>query len=161
MQAGTDPWQAAGFLSTGVETLLRVYGHHHPDRQREATENISRRPQNVTRNRVMFALRSADFGTENSHKQELDGVNRFPPKAEVTSSNLVGRANLRRIHDFVRSAAPGHSGRNSLSYSGWCSAVFGVLIGSLLFDCATPRHPRRSPLRTVSMRSEPSPCRRS
>jgi hypothetical protein len=47
MQAGTDPWQAAGFLSTGVETLLRVYGHHHPDRQREAAENISRRPQNV------------------------------------------------------------------------------------------------------------------
>jgi integrase len=47
MQAGTDPWQAAGFLSTSVETLLRVYGHHHPDHQREAAENIGRRPQNV------------------------------------------------------------------------------------------------------------------
>ena len=27
--------------------VLRVYGHHHPDYQREAAENIGRRPQNV------------------------------------------------------------------------------------------------------------------
>jgi integrase len=47
MQSGTDPWQAAGFLSTSVATLLRVYGHHHPDYQRQAAENIGRRPQNV------------------------------------------------------------------------------------------------------------------
>ena len=47
MQSGTDPWQAAGFLSTSVETLLRVYGHHHPDYQRQAAENIGKRPQNV------------------------------------------------------------------------------------------------------------------
>jgi hypothetical protein len=47
MQSGTDPWQAAGFLSTSVETLLRVYSHHHPDYQRQAAENIGKRPQNV------------------------------------------------------------------------------------------------------------------
>jgi integrase len=47
MQNGTDPWQAAGFLSTSVETLLRVYGHHHPEYQREAAANIGKRPQNV------------------------------------------------------------------------------------------------------------------
>jgi integrase len=47
MQRGTDPWQAAGYLSTSVETLLRVYGHHHPDYQRQAAENIGKRPQNV------------------------------------------------------------------------------------------------------------------
>jgi len=47
MQSGTDPWQAAGFLSISVETLLRVYGHHHPDYQREAAENIGRRPRNA------------------------------------------------------------------------------------------------------------------
>jgi integrase len=47
MQHGTDPWQAAGFLSISVETLLRVYGHHHPDYQRAAAENIGKRPQNV------------------------------------------------------------------------------------------------------------------
>lgn len=49
MQAGTDPWIASGFLAMSMETLLRVYGHHHPDHQREAAENIGRRPQNVRR----------------------------------------------------------------------------------------------------------------
>jgi integrase len=47
MKAGTDPWQVAGFLSMSMETLDRVYGHHHPDFQRQAAENIGRRPQNV------------------------------------------------------------------------------------------------------------------
>ena len=47
MQAGTDPWQASGFLSMSMETLQLVYGHHHPDFQREAAENIGRRPRNV------------------------------------------------------------------------------------------------------------------
>ena len=47
MQAGTDLWQASGFLSMSMETLQRVYGHHHPDYQREAAEKIGRRPQNV------------------------------------------------------------------------------------------------------------------
>lgn len=49
MQAGTDPWQAAGFLSTSIETLLRVYGHHHPDYQQDAAENIGRRPARSVR----------------------------------------------------------------------------------------------------------------
>lgn len=47
MQAGTDPWQTSGFLSMSMETLQRVYGHHHPDYQRQAAENIGRRPRNV------------------------------------------------------------------------------------------------------------------
>lgn len=47
MQAGTDPWVASGYLAMSLETLLRVYGHHHPDHQRSAAENIGRRPQNV------------------------------------------------------------------------------------------------------------------
>jgi len=47
MQAGTDLWQAAGFLAMSMETLQRIYGHHHADYQREAAENIGRRPQNV------------------------------------------------------------------------------------------------------------------
>jgi integrase len=47
MQRGTDPWQASGFLAMSLEILLRVYGHHHPDYQRQAAENISRRPQIV------------------------------------------------------------------------------------------------------------------
>lgn len=31
MQAGKEPWAVAGFIGMSVETLLRVYGHHHPD----------------------------------------------------------------------------------------------------------------------------------
>jgi integrase len=47
MQAGTVPWEASGFLSMSMETLQRVYGHHHPDYQRTAAENVGRRPGNV------------------------------------------------------------------------------------------------------------------
>jgi len=36
MQAGIDPWQAAGHLGMTTKTLERVYGHHHPDWQEEA-----------------------------------------------------------------------------------------------------------------------------
>lgn len=31
MQAGTELWEAAGFLGMGLEMLVRVYGHHNPD----------------------------------------------------------------------------------------------------------------------------------
>jgi integrase len=31
MQDGTEAFKAAGFIGMSVETLLRVYGHHHPD----------------------------------------------------------------------------------------------------------------------------------
>lgn len=33
MQAGIDPWQAAGWLGMTVKTLSDTYGHHHPDYQ--------------------------------------------------------------------------------------------------------------------------------
>jgi integrase len=32
MQAGADPWETAGYLAMSVQTLLAVYGHHHPER---------------------------------------------------------------------------------------------------------------------------------
>ena len=38
MQAGVDKWEAAGYLGMSVQTLDRVYGHHHPDYQRKAAE---------------------------------------------------------------------------------------------------------------------------
>jgi integrase len=47
MQNRIDLWQAAGFFATSVPTLIRVYGHHHPDQMREAAEIVGRRPQNV------------------------------------------------------------------------------------------------------------------
>lgn len=41
MQAGTDPWQAAGWLGMTVEQLQQNYGHHHPDFQQEAAGAFS------------------------------------------------------------------------------------------------------------------------
>jgi integrase len=43
MQAGTDVWQAAGFLGMSVEVLIDTYGHHHPDFQADAAEKIAKR----------------------------------------------------------------------------------------------------------------------
>lgn len=49
MQAGHDPWKVADFLSMSLTTLLKVYGHHHPDHQSEIAEAFGRqrRPENV------------------------------------------------------------------------------------------------------------------
>lgn len=41
MQNGVNLWTAAGFLGMSVEILQRVYGHHHPDYLKEATQGIS------------------------------------------------------------------------------------------------------------------------
>src|ERR1700738_2785694 len=38
MQAGTDLWEAAGWLGMTVEQLEQNYGHHHPDFQEDAAE---------------------------------------------------------------------------------------------------------------------------
>jgi integrase len=46
MQAGVPTWEAAGFLSMSVETLQRVYGHHHPDYMQAAANAIGERPGN-------------------------------------------------------------------------------------------------------------------
>lgn len=38
VQAGVSLWQAAGALGMTVKTLEQVYGHHHPDFQKDAAE---------------------------------------------------------------------------------------------------------------------------
>ena len=43
MQAGTDHFEAAGYLGMSVETLLKVYGHHHPKFQSGAAQARLRR----------------------------------------------------------------------------------------------------------------------
>lgn len=43
MQSKTDPYEAAGFLGMTVDTLLEVYGHHHPDYQSDAAKADGRR----------------------------------------------------------------------------------------------------------------------
>jgi integrase len=50
MQNGVSMWRAAGFLGMSVETLDRVYGHHHPDYLSDAAEAIGRKP---TRNQAL------------------------------------------------------------------------------------------------------------
>jgi integrase len=47
MQAGVDKWKAAGYLAMSLDTLERVYGHHHPDHDGGAGEVFSQRPRNV------------------------------------------------------------------------------------------------------------------
>ena len=42
MRGGGDLWQIAGFLGMTTEMLERVYGHHHPDFQRAASEALGR-----------------------------------------------------------------------------------------------------------------------
>jgi integrase len=44
MQNAVDPWQAAGFFATSLPTLMRVYGHHHPEHMREAAKAVCKRP---------------------------------------------------------------------------------------------------------------------
>jgi len=43
MQAGVEIWDAAGFLGMTPEVLNRVYGHHHPDFQKDASTAIGNR----------------------------------------------------------------------------------------------------------------------
>ena len=38
MQSGTDIYEAAGYLGMSPETLIQVYGHHHPDFQNKAAK---------------------------------------------------------------------------------------------------------------------------
>lgn len=47
MQAGVEIFEGAGFLGMSAKTLEDVYGHHHPDFQKQAAAKISRRPQNA------------------------------------------------------------------------------------------------------------------
>ena len=49
MQRGADLWEAAGFFGMSPEILWRVYGHHHPDWQRELAEQIGRAGQKPDR----------------------------------------------------------------------------------------------------------------
>lgn len=47
MQRGVKTWDAAGFLGMTQETLERVYGHHHPDYQRQAADSFDNRPRQL------------------------------------------------------------------------------------------------------------------
>ena len=42
MQAGMDRWEAAGYFGVGMDTLERVYAHHHPDYLKGAAAAMGR-----------------------------------------------------------------------------------------------------------------------
>ena len=54
MQAGTNLYEAAGYLGMSPETLRNVYGHHHPDFQSDAAKATGKR-----RKSVVSSVRSA------------------------------------------------------------------------------------------------------
>lgn len=43
MQAGADPWKSAAFLAMSYETLIRVYGHHHPNNSAEVHSALEKK----------------------------------------------------------------------------------------------------------------------
>ena len=45
MQKGIDPWEAAGHLGMNVQTLIKHYGHHHPNYMKGAVEGITGKPK--------------------------------------------------------------------------------------------------------------------
>ena len=59
MQLGVPKWEAAGFLAMSLDTLERVYGHHHPDYASNAANAFARRPRNV---RATARLRAVSGG---------------------------------------------------------------------------------------------------
>ena len=80
MQNGADLWQAAGFLGMTVEMLERVYGHHHPDFQREAAEAMARSPgQKRDRNPVNKTRQTAIERDEN--RRVLQGAGDETPRS--------------------------------------------------------------------------------
>jgi hypothetical protein len=42
MQAGTDMWEAAGYLGMTIEMLSQRYGHHHPNHLAGAKQAFTR-----------------------------------------------------------------------------------------------------------------------
>ena len=42
MQHGVNLWEAAGYLGMTVQTLEDIYGHHHPDHQKQVRSAFSR-----------------------------------------------------------------------------------------------------------------------
>jgi hypothetical protein len=43
LQNGANTWDTAGYFSTSIETIEKVYAHHSPDHQKSAAEALNRR----------------------------------------------------------------------------------------------------------------------
>lgn len=85
MQAGVDVYEVAGFLGMSAETLLAVYGHHHPDFQSAAAR--------ADRGRRRPAVPRAERTVPSAHE--------MPEKPSSTHGNgsRPAPANVRKLHD--------------------------------------------------------------
>jgi integrase len=72
MQAGTDLWEAAGFLGMTVQTLERVYGHHRPSHLSGAKNAFARMPR----------LSMVDNASRNTRRTDT-------PRKAVKNNDLV------------------------------------------------------------------------
>jgi integrase len=68
-RAGVDLWKAAGLLGMTVETLQRVYAHHHPDYLRDAAEALGRQ--------------NGDRLTVNKRRQTQSNVTKITEKSKA------------------------------------------------------------------------------
>ncbi|MDP2621449.1 MAG: tyrosine-type recombinase/integrase [Hyphomicrobiales bacterium] len=84
MQAGASLWEAAGFLGMSEKVLRDVYGHHHPDFQREAADALG------YGKRVSLAQSLADDGERKARIKAIIG----------------GPGRTRTCNQIVMSAAP-------------------------------------------------------
>lgn len=51
MRNGVNTWKAAGFLRMSEKVLMETYGHHHPDIQLGAAEELATGHRALARNR--------------------------------------------------------------------------------------------------------------
>ena len=79
MQAGTDIWQAAGFLGMTIEMLSERYGHHHPDHLSGAKGAFSRHRK--LRETVAEAVAETK-PTSPKYWSEWQDLNLRPPRPE-------------------------------------------------------------------------------
>jgi hypothetical protein len=68
MMAGTDLWEAAGYLGMTVETLERNYGHHHPAHQAGARGSFRR----MKRGGPMIAKDKGEQKSISTHRTALE-----------------------------------------------------------------------------------------
>ncbi len=71
MQAGVDRWEAAGFLGMSVETLERVYGHHHPLHLKQAAWAIGYR-----KNRFVGISLAEEHPANGNDRQVIEKIGR-------------------------------------------------------------------------------------
>jgi integrase len=72
MQAGVEPWEAAGYLGMTVETLERVYGHHSPDHLANAVAAMNgKKTENNGRTNAERSVSDAASTTKKRRKTDI------------------------------------------------------------------------------------------